>query len=320
MRKGLCVTLFVGTAVLTLSGVYPLLAAEKVKIGTPLKFQAVFAMPMLAAEEKGFWKQQGLEVEWVPFTGEVPMQQAVATGILQLAITDVTGAISGMSRGLPIVIVSHMGPVTDYALWVKSGSAIKEPGQLKGKTVDVLRFGDVSHAYGMMVVKALGLEGQIRFVATGSSEAGMAAVKSGVVDSTMKTYFAIGSLWVAGEVHPVLELADYLPKQWLGRVVEVRRDFLGRNPEAVGRAVNAVLQATDFVMKNRSWTLEKMKSFSRYSQEAAEFLFPKLTYSKDGRIDKKALANVREFLTTYGIAPAEKTPLVEELYTPQFTG
>ena len=97
MRKSLWVTLFVGTAVLTLSGVYPLLAAEKVKIGTPLKFQAVFAMPMLAAEEKGFWKQQGLEVEWVPFTGEVPMQQAVATGVLQLAVTDVTGAISGMS-------------------------------------------------------------------------------------------------------------------------------------------------------------------------------------------------------------------------------
>src|SRR3972149_7287235 len=97
-------------------------AAEKVKIGTALKFQAVFAMPMLAAEEKGFWKQQGLEAEWVPFDAGTALHRAMAAGAIVLGINDITGVLTVISRGLPLIIVSHIGPVTDYAVWGRGGS------------------------------------------------------------------------------------------------------------------------------------------------------------------------------------------------------
>ena len=53
-------------------------AAEKVKIGIALRTHAVFVMPMLAAEEKGFWKQQGLDAEWLALRGGAAMGPAAA--------------------------------------------------------------------------------------------------------------------------------------------------------------------------------------------------------------------------------------------------
>ncbi|MEE8449438.1 MAG: hypothetical protein V3S39_07385 [Thermodesulfobacteriota bacterium] len=36
-------------------------AAEKVRFATPLKLYAPHAMPVLTAEEKGFWKKTGVD-------------------------------------------------------------------------------------------------------------------------------------------------------------------------------------------------------------------------------------------------------------------
>jgi ABC-type nitrate/sulfonate/bicarbonate transport system substrate-binding protein len=63
-------------------------AAEKVKIGTALSTHAVFVMPMLAAAEKGFWKQQGLDAEWLPFRGGAAMAQAAAGKAIHMGKED----------------------------------------------------------------------------------------------------------------------------------------------------------------------------------------------------------------------------------------
>jgi len=45
-------------------------AADKLRFATTVKTHPILVMPVLAAEEKGFWKQNGLEAEWVPFEGD----------------------------------------------------------------------------------------------------------------------------------------------------------------------------------------------------------------------------------------------------------
>jgi ABC-type nitrate/sulfonate/bicarbonate transport system substrate-binding protein len=155
--------------------------------------------------------------------------------------------------------------------------------------------------------------------AAGGIRSQLAALKSGAVDAAMITLFAIAPLVVKGEVREVLHMVDYLPKPWMSRVVYARRDFLAKDPDSVGKMVKSLLQATKFVMANRGWTIEKMKSYSKYPPKAAELLYPKLIYSKDGRIDPKALSNVRQFLLDYKVISAADAPPLKELYTNQFT-
>jgi len=53
-------------------------AVEKLNFGTATKTSPHYALPMVAAEEKGFWKEQGLEVEGIPFSSAGAMFRAIA--------------------------------------------------------------------------------------------------------------------------------------------------------------------------------------------------------------------------------------------------
>lgn len=294
-------------------------AAEKVKIGTALSTHAVFVMPMLAAAEKGFWKQQGLDAEWLPFRGGAAMAQAAAGKAIHMGMTGVAGTVRAISRKLPVTIVYHPGVANDFGIWVLTDSPIKKPADLRGKKIDVTRRGGTSYSYATAVARTLGFGKDVRLTAAGGIRSQLAALKSGAVDAAMITLFAIAPLVVKGEVREVLHMVDYLPKPWMSRVVYARRDFLAKDPDSVGKMVKSLLQATKFVMANRGWTIEKMKSYSKYPPKAAELLYPKLIYSKDGRIDPKALSNVRQFLLDYKVISAADAPPLKELYTNQFT-
>ena len=310
--------LLVLTLVLQLGLVQTVFAA-KVKVGTALRTHPVFAMPMLAIEENGFWKKMGVDAEWIPFKGGSAMNRALAAKSIQLGITAVTGTVVGISRGLPVTIVYHMGPVTDFGIWVLSTSSIRKPGDLKGKTVATTRLGGTGDALGQLAAKAEGLVGSMKIIGAGGGAAATASLLSGASDGRLTTYFNILPLESKGRVRRVITVPDYLPKPWMGRVVYASNSFIKKDPDSVAKVLRAINAATKFIMKNKAWTVKTLKSHSRYNAEAAELGFPRLKYTAAGRIDKKALANVRGFLIKFKLVKPGKTPPVEKLYTDRFT-
>ncbi len=316
--KRVCLGSLLVLALVLQLGLAQTLFAAKVKVGTALRTQAVFAMPMLAIEENGLWKKMGVDAEWVPFKGGAAMHRAATAGAVHVGITAIVGTVRVIGKGLPFIVVYHMGPVTDFGIWVLTESPLKKPADLKGKTVAISRMGGTSHAYAQLVSKAEGLEGLMKIVAAGGSRAQIATLLSGAVDSIHVTPFVIGPLASKGRARLLLSDSKYLPKRWMGRILYTTNDFLKQDPDSVGKVVKAVNMATKFVMDNKDWTIGKMKSFSRYTPGAANFLYPRLKYSKDGRIDKQALENVRDFLIKFKLIKAAKTPPVEKMYTERF--
>ncbi len=312
--------LWLALAVSLLTATSSALAAEKVKIGTALKTHPVFSLPMLAAEEKGFWKQQALEAEWVPFKGGGRLGKGLAAGAVHMAIDGVAGAVISISRGIPIIIVSHLGVPDMWGIWVRADSPVRNPRDLKGKKINVGRKGATAHAYARAATRALGIEREVRFIGLGGVRQSIAALKSGTVDAVTITFFAIAPLWDTGQARQVLKIEDHLAKRWITRVVNSRKDFLARQPQDVEKMVKAILAATDFIMKNKDWAMARMQSFLRYTPSVAKAIYPILKFSPDGRIDKQGLSNVRQFFIDSGVIKPGKAPPVEELYTTRFTG
>src|SRR3990172_3712858 len=87
----------------------PVFSAEVLRYGTPLKGTPHYDMVVLSAEEKGFWKQNGLEVTWVPFRGATDMYQAVAAGSIEAGQDDTAGMMQAVARGVPALTVAEMG-------------------------------------------------------------------------------------------------------------------------------------------------------------------------------------------------------------------
>lgn len=291
---------------------------QKVKFATGVRVHPAYYLPMMAAEEKGMWKANGLEGEWVPFTGTDAMMRAVAAEQIQVGGNAAAGLFPALARGIPLVIVSDLSLSDDFIFWVRADSRIKEPRELRGAKIGVARFGGTEHAYAQVILNALGLQKEVRFLAIGGVAETVAALKTGAIDALMLTLIPMIKLKVAQEVRPVAAVSEYRPRPWAGFIVYARKDFAGKSPETLKRVVNTVVQASNFVQANTAWALARMKAESGYSEEEAQQIFSGLNLTKDGKIERKALENVRSFLVEYGLVPREKAPAVDDIFTDRF--
>lgn len=88
--------------------------AEKIRFGTSFRGPH-FDLPMLAAEEKGFWKQEGITVEWLSLGGGGPLHRATAAGKIDLGMDGGASALQAISAKVPMVIVADMNlPIEWY--------------------------------------------------------------------------------------------------------------------------------------------------------------------------------------------------------------
>lgn len=294
------------------------LAQEKLKFASSPKSSPLYTLPVLAAAEKGYWKGEGLDVEWIPFEAGSAMHQGVAARAVDMGLSGLAASFLAISAGVPELMVADMQATENFFMYVRSDSLIREPKELKGATIGVTRFGSSSHAYALAVVRGSGLEKEVKFLAVGGVPQTMAALKARVIDLLTFTPFEMAELKLKGEVREIAAVRDYLPKEWADIIIYARKDFIKSNPDAVGKTVRAVLQGSSFVLKNRDWALEKMKSFTYYSEDAAKLVYAELKYGADGRINVKGLENARTFFIDYGVIRKEKAPPVDAMFTTEF--
>ena len=120
---------------------------QKVKLGTATG-GVHYNMFVVAAREKGFFKESGLELEYLPFRGGVEMNKAFAAGAVDMGVTGPVEVILSASRGLAQIMVADVKQANVYSVYVTPNSPITRPEQLKGATVGINRFGGTVHALG----------------------------------------------------------------------------------------------------------------------------------------------------------------------------
>lgn len=294
------------------------LCAQKIKVGSAQKASVVLTLPLVAAEDQGFWQKNGLDVEVVTFSAATPMYQGVAAGSLNLGTSTVPSIIQAASGGLPVLIITALTSDDDFYLYVPTKSPVKTAQDLKGRKLGISRYGGVEHAYGMALIKALHLAKDVKVVSTGGVSSSLAALKVGGIDAIMLTPYQMINLELSGDVRRVASLSDFRSKRWVSRIAFATRNLLKTHPDVVRRAAKSVLDAERYISANPAWSIGKLKTMFDFSDEAAKKIYDMLEFVPEGSIDKEALTNVRSFMIDYGIIVAEKAPPVDELYTTEF--
>lgn len=289
----------------------------KVVFSVPIKTNVLGLLPGLALEEKGYWKQMGLNVEWIAFGSGRAQRDALAAGAVNASTTLSTGALVGIARGLPIIIVADMKVRTDFFVWVRSGSPIKQPTDLKGKKIAVPRKGSVAQAYVTVLARDLGLEKDIGIVGSGGVRAAVAALRKGAVDAMMISHFVMARLKYQGAVRAIESMRKHLPGEWMDNVIIARRDIVSRRPGDLRKMIRGWALAAEFVRGNPNWAVQKMKTRLRYSEGLAREIVPFLSWGKSWKIDPQAVKNLRDFVVEYGMIK-KKRPKIEDLYTNKF--
>jgi ABC-type nitrate/sulfonate/bicarbonate transport system substrate-binding protein len=153
-------------------------------VGVP---STTYYAPLVVAEQKGFFTQQGVQLKETVIGPDDNLVRATAGGALNLGIPEASIAINGAQHGAPVKVIACLTDRYPYDLFARP--AIKSYADLKGKTISHWTVApEVSTALIRRLMSNGGLqEGQYNIIAGGGLAARYAALTKGAVDAAILT-------------------------------------------------------------------------------------------------------------------------------------
>ncbi|HLN87739.1 MAG TPA: ABC transporter substrate-binding protein [Candidatus Limnocylindrales bacterium] len=276
-------------ALLICFGDDPTPAAERVTIATPSR--GLFEFPVVVAMRKGFYKDEGLEVD------KVQMQPAL--GVKALISGDIDyllawgSALRAAVSGVPIKAVLGFAGRPLHVLIARP--EIKSPKDLKGKIIGVDSIAGTVDYLSRVAARHFGFEPEkdIKIIVTGESPTRLAALRAGAIDATpIDVAFAVKA-----------EDEGFKRLVYLGDLIElplsgiaVMDQKLQTQRDQIRRAVRAGVRGLRFMKQNRNETVQMLSDYLRITpaQSARAFDASINSFSDDGMIsDKGVLLDVQ---------------------------
>jgi len=295
----------------------PARAQGTFQFGTAVLGDYGLAAPMTVAAEKGFFKQEGINVDYVPFKSGPDLLKAVLAGEILVGATGGTDVLVFRERGAAVKTTATHVEGNHFTLNV--GPEIKSVGDLKGKGIGVTAPGSTTWTFARLLAKQQGWnpDRDIQIVALGGLDAQVAALTR---KETAAFIFGDSGAVVEqqGKSRVLLRLDQVTPR-WISLISYASEDSIKKNPDAIKRGLRAIFRAIRFIKDDPQSTAEMVSKKLGWSTEAVlgahKITAPLLSH--DGTISVEALAVMQETLLELGVVK-KKLPL-EEHYTKEFT-
>lgn len=177
---------------------------EKLKIAIAVSGKAAFFnLPLTIAEQLGYFRAEGLDIEVNDFSDDASALQATAGGLADVCSGAFEHTISLQSKSQMYRSFVLQGRAPQIALGVSSKNMpdYKSIADLKGKKIGVSSPTSSSSMLAHLVLARGGLKaGDVSFVAVGSSAGALAALRSGLIDAISNTDPVMTTLEQKGDV------------------------------------------------------------------------------------------------------------------------
>jgi NitT/TauT family transport system substrate-binding protein len=237
-------------------------AAERVTIATPSR--GLFEFPVVVAMRKGFFKDEGIEVE------KVQMQPAL--GVKALMTGDVGyllawgSALRAAVTGVPIKAVVGFAGRPLHVLIARP--EIKSPKDLKGKVIGVDSVAGTVDYLSRVALRHFGMEPDkdVTLVVTGESPTRLLALRAGSIDATpIDVAFAVKA-----------EDEGFGRLIYLGDIIELPLSGLAvmdaklqSQRQQVKSVVRAGVRGARFMKQNRMETIQMLSDYLRITPAQA---------------------------------------------------
>ncbi len=278
-------------------------AADKIRIGVP-ELNAQFA-PLALAEKKGFFREDGLQGEVIRINPTVALA-ALVSGELDYW-TVIGNSVAAAIQGVPLRVLACYVPGSPSALIARP--EFKSVQELRGKTVGLNTSGGALESTARLIFKHFGLDPdkEIKFLALGTSERRLSAMKQGLTAATMGSppldYLGkkMGFV-VLARAH---ELFSYPTS---GVVASVKK--IKEKPDEIKRVIKAGIKANRYIRQNREGTIESMTEWTKADKEMATAGYESVLklFNDDGSVPEKGLLLVIEELKKIGKVEREIAP------------
>ncbi len=234
-------------------------AAEKTKVVLGVGGKTLlYYLPLTIAEQKGFFKAQGLDVEINDFGGGSKSLQALIGGSVDVVTGAYEHTIRMQAKGQDIRAVLEMGRFPGIVIAVKKSlaSEIKTVADFKGRKIGVTAPGSSTALCAQYAMVKAGLKPtDASIIGVGAGAAPVAAMKKGEIEVLSHLEPVISKLEQDGDISILVDTrTEAGSKQLFGgsnpaACLYLRQDFIAKNPGTTQRLVNGMMQALRWIAK-----------------------------------------------------------------------
>ena len=240
-------------------------------------------LPIYLTQDKGFFKDEGLDVLVVMFNAGATNLQAMIGGDVQI-----------MAGGVPETVLARAGGADIKNFWAISnvmpfqiyGSAkLNSLEQSKGKKFAISRFGSLSEFLTRSALKHSGVDPKdVTMLQIGATPARFTTLASGIVDATI-LWFPVTERAKAAGMNKLFDLKDLYPN-WTNVGFIARESWLAKEKEQTTKFLRAYQRGVRYTRENRDDGIRTLRKYVglNAAEAAAGYDEYRESFPLDGRI------------------------------------
>jgi ABC-type nitrate/sulfonate/bicarbonate transport system substrate-binding protein len=292
-------------------------AQTSVKVGTAVLGDYSLAGPFIVAAERGFFRTENLNVEFVPFRGGPNLVKAVISGEVLLGAAGSTDILVFREAGMPLKMVATHTEGNHFTLNVAPD--VQGVGDLKGKAIGVTSVGATTWVFARLVAKEQGWDPDrdVKIVGLGGLDAQLAALARKEIHA-----FVWGDggavTQLAGKSRVLMRL-DKVTARWISQIQYVSEEGIKRQGDDIRRVMRALFAAMRFMTDQTTDAAAVISKKIGWSPEAvlAAHKISGALMSHDGTTSLEALRSIQDTLLEHGVI--KKRLPIEEHVAREFT-
>jgi NitT/TauT family transport system substrate-binding protein len=299
-------------------GIAPLARAQQagapekpnVKLGVGGK-PLLYYLPLTIAERRGYFKEQGLEVEINDFGGGARSLQSLVGGSVDVVTGAYEHAVRMQAKGQDIRAVVELGrfPAIVIAARKEKAGQIRSAADFKGAKIGVTAPGSSTALTAQYAMVKAGLKpSDAAFIGVGGGASAVAAMKKGEIDVISHLDPVIAKLEADGDIQILIDTRTEAGTRALfggsnpAAVLYTKQDFIEKNPNTTQRLVNAFMKSLKWVNAATPEEIAEAVPPEYHLGDKPLYLKAvansKEAYSRDGIVSEQGMASVLDMLKT----------------------
>ena len=288
-------------------------ALEKPKLTLGVGGKALlYYLPLTIAERKGFFKEQGLDVEIQDFAGGAKSLQALVGGSVDVVTGAYEHTIRMQAKGQDVRAVLELGrfPAITVGIKVSLAEKWKSPADFKGMKIGITAPGSSTNMLMNFVLAKAGLtSADVSYIGVGSAASAVAAIRNGQIDAISHLEPVTSILERAGDIKVLIDTRTEEGTRALfggsnpAAVLYAKNSFVEKNPATTQALVNAVYKALLWIGKSTPEEIAAAVPEEYLLGDAALYIAAvkssKPTYSVTGIVPAAGMKSTNDMLVQF---------------------
>lgn len=215
-------------------------------------------LPIYITQDKGFFKDEGLDVLVVMFNAGATNLQAMIGGDVQIMAGGVPETVLARAGGLDIKNFWAISNVMPFQIYGRPDMKSLKDG--KGKKFAISRFGSLSEFLTRSALRQSGVDPKdVTMVQIGATPARFTTLATGIVDATI-LWFPVTERAKAAGMNKLYDLKDLYPN-WTNVGFVARENWLARERDQTIKFLRAYQRGVKHTRENREDGIRTLRKY-----------------------------------------------------------